>query len=424
MPERPVPTILHVDLDAFFAAVEVLDDPSLAGRPVIVGGTGSRGVVAACTYEARVHGVASAMATARARRLCPHAVFLAGRYQRYQEVSARFLELLGRCSPVVEPVSMDEAFLDASGGVRLFGPGPRLARLIRRTVTEELGLAASVGVAPTKMLAKMASEAAKPKVAAGRLAAGKGVVVVEPGGELAFLHPHPIRALWGVGPATARRLEALGVTTVGDLSRVPLQALVGAVGQAAGRHLHDLARGLDPRPVVASRPARSIGHERTFSRDLVDRATLDVELQRLADAVAQRMRAGGLEARTVTVKIRFGDFRTISRSVTPPEPVAERTALARSASRLLAAVEVSPGVRLLGVSVRNLVPVGGDQAPGDQMSLAVGPSEQDREWEPVARAVDLVRSRFGDAAVASASMLGGAGIEVHRRGHRQWGPSD
>ncbi|MGI9022623.1 MAG: DNA polymerase IV [Acidimicrobiales bacterium] len=410
------PSILHVDLDAFFAAVEVLEDPKLMGQAVVVGGTGGRGVVAAASYEARAYGVHSAMPSARARRLCPHAVFLSGRHNLYADYSRRLHAVLTSFTPLVEGISLDEAFLDVSSVRRLWGPAPEIARRIRARVHDDVGLWASVGVATTKLVAKLASEAAKPRATKTGLVPGLGVKVVEPAEELAFLRAHPVGALWGVGPATRRRLERFGVATVGDLAALPLDTLVAALGQAQGRALHDLAHNRDARPVVADREAKSVGHEETYPRDHHDPATLRRELVRLSDAVASRLRTAGQAGRTVSLKVRFADFRTITRSRTEPEGVDTGPGVAGAALELLAAVDVSPGVRLLGVSASNLVPARGRQLTLEEV-LAAG----DRQ-EGVARAVDLVRRRFGEAAVGPASLVGEDGVEVRRRGDQQWGP--
>lgn len=416
-----VRSILHVDLDAFFAAVEVLSDPTLVGKAVIVGGTGGRGVVAAASYEARAFGVHSAMPSARARRLCPHAIFLGGRHDTYAAYSRRLHEVLTSFTPVVEGISLDEAFLDVSSVRRLWGSGPEIARLIRARVHDEVGLWASVGVASTKLLAKLASEAAKPTASRSGTVPGPGVKVVEPAEELGFLHAHPVGALWGVGPATRARLERFGVRSVGDLAALPLGTLVRALGASSGRALHDLAHNRDARPVVADREAKSVGHEETYPRDHRDPDVLRREVVRLSDAVASRLRSSGVAGRTVTLKVRFGDFRTITRSRTEPDGVDTTPAVAAVALDLLAAVEVSPGVRLLGVrllgvSASNLVPARGRQISLDEV-LAAG----DRA-EGVARAVDEVRRRFGERAVGPGSLVGEKGVEVRRRGDQQWGP--
>jgi DNA polymerase IV len=401
-------------MDAFFVSVELLDQPELRGRPVVVGGAGQRGVVAAASYEARHYGVRSAMPSTRARRLCPHAVFLSGRYWRYQEVSAAVFEVFRSVTPLVEGISLDEAFLDVTGARRRLGDGPTIARTIRQRVLEEQGLTCSVGVAPRKLTAKMASEAAKPKASVSGPVFGPGVVVVEAADELAFLHAHPVGALWGVGPATRARLDRLGVRTVGDLASLPVDAVVSALGRSAGEHLHALAWARDSRPVVPDSKAKSIGHEETFANDHHTLATLDRELLRLGDAVATRLRKAGVAGRTVQIKVRFGDFRTITRAETLDSPVDEPQALVRVARRLLAEVDPTPGVRLLGVSVSQLA----EEAPR-QLSLDdAGPSAPD--WTEATRAVDEIRSRFGDAAIGPAALTG---TKPKRKGDTQWGPA-
>jgi DNA polymerase-4 len=406
------PGIVHMDMDAFFVAVEVKRDPTLAGKPVVVGGTGDRGVVAAASYEARAFGIHSAMPSTRARRLCPHAVFLPGHHERYGEVSGRVMAILRSFTPLVEPLSLDEAFLDVTGARRLWGSGPEIAAQIRARVLDEEGLTCSVGVAPTKFLAKLASEAAKPVASLDGVRPGEGVVVVPFGGELAFLHPLPVRALWGVGPKTHERLDRLGIATVGDLASLPLDTLVTAVGDASGRHLHELANGIDDRSVVPDQAVKSIGHEETFGQDLHDHERLARELGRLADGVGRRLRAHGHAGRTVVLKVRFGDFTTITRSVTLPDPVDSGRAIAQAAEELLATLDVSVGVRLLGVSATGLV-AGGTQ----QLTL-----EAPADWSEADRAMDRIRERFGDDAIAPAVALGDRGIRSKRRGDQQWGP--
>jgi len=356
------------------------------------------------------------MPSARARRLCPHAVFLNGRHDLYADYSLRLHAVLTSITPLVEGISLDEAFLDVTSVRRLWGPGPEIARRIRARVHDEIGLWASVGVATTKLVAKLASEAAKPTASMAGPVPGLGVRVVMPDEELAFLRAHPVGALWGVGPATRRRLDRFGVRTVGDLATLPVDTLVGTLGPALGRALHDLAHNRDARPVVADREAKSVGHEETYPRDHRDPDALRREVVRLSDAVASRLRAAGLAGRTVTLKVRFGDFRTITRSRTEPEGVDTRPAVAGAALGLLATVDVSPGVRLLGVSASNLVPARGRQLSLDEV-LAAG----DRD-EGVARAVDRVRRRFGERAVGPASLVGETGVEIRRRGDQQWGP--
>jgi len=409
------PTILHVDMDSFFASVEVLVDPSLKSKPVIVGGAGARGVVASCTYEARAYGIHSAMPSARARRLCPHAVFVHGHYDLYADYSKRIHAVFESYTPLVEGISLDEAFLDVAGARRLFGPAEDIAWAIRGRIADELALDCSVGVGPTKLIAKLASKAAKPKASLRGKQPGHGVVVVRPGEELAFLHPLPVSALWGVGPATEARLKRFGVATVGDLSKISLESLVGALGNALGRHLHDLSNGRDPRPVEPVRDTKSVGHEETYTADLVDPDELRHEALRMADAVGSRLRAAGLAGRTVTVKVRFHDFETITRSHSVGALVDTGHEIAQVATALLDQVDPTPGVRLLGVSVSNL-------SKGAARQLTLDDGADTAAWDEATRAVDEVRNRFGDGAVGPAALMGEQGLEVKRPGAQQWGP--
>jgi DNA polymerase-4 len=407
-------------MDAFYASVEVLADPTLAGRPVVVGGTGGRGVVASASYEARAYGVHSAMPSVRARRLCPHAVFVPGRYHLYGEYSRRLHAIFRSVTPLVEGIALDEAFLDVAGAGRLLGEPPAIAARLRRRIHAELGLSASVGVATTKFVAKLASEAAKPRASRTGPVPGPGIRVVEAGTELAFLHPLPVSALWGVGPATRTRLDRFGIDTIGDLAALPRETLVGALGASLGAHLHELAWGRDPRPVEPDRPTKSIGHEETYPRDHHDRAPLRREAVRLADGVAARLHAAGLAGRTVTLKVRFADFHTITRSRTLRDPVATGPEIARVAQALVDEVDPSLGVRLLGVSATNLVP-----RPGTQLTLDEG-DRGERRWGGVGQVVEEVRRRFGDAALGPAALLdeAGGGVRLRRLGDQQWGPGE
>lgn len=415
---RSDPSILHVDMDAFYAAVEVLQEPTLKGRPVIVGGSGARGVVASCSYEARAYGIHSAMPSLRAKRLCPDAVFLHGNFDLYADYSRRIHDVFLSFTPLVEGISLDEAFLDVAGAQRLFGDGPAIGHAVRGRVRDEVGLDCSVGVATSKFVAKLASKAAKPTATPAGPRPGVGVKVVAPGAELEFLHPLPVRALWGVGPATERRLSRLGILTVGDLARAPLSALEKGVGVAAGRHLHDLAWGRDDRSVEPSRPAKSIGHEETYANDIDDADRLGREVVRMADAVAARLRAADLVARTVTLKVRFGDFRTITRSETVVVPIDTGHEVASVGRALLAHVDVTPGVRLLGLSVSHL-----DQAEARQLTLDdFDDADPTGSWQRATDAVDRVRDRFGDSAVGPASLVAGGELRVKRQGDTQWGP--
>ncbi len=432
--------VLHVDMDAFFASVEVLDDPSLSGLPVIVGGSGPRGVVAACTYEARMFGVRSAMPSSVARRLCPRAVFVQGRYHRYVEESTKLHAIFQDVTPRVEGISLDEAFLDVTGSGRLLGDGPDIAARIRDRVERELRLRCSVGVGRSKLIAKLASKAAKPVADRTGIRPGPGVVTVPAAGELAFLHPLPIRALWGIGPVTARRLDGIGVRTVGDLAALPPSTLERHLGAAQGAHLAELSRGIDTRPVVPDHEAKSIGHEETFPADLWDRVELRRHLARMVDAAAGHLRAAGLASRTVTVKVRFGDFTMVTRSHSLGLPVDAAPSIGAVAGALFDTVDLSKGVRLLGVSLSGF----GDAGAGTQLTLDLeghgGPSpatsggdgslarvhEDARRlqasWGGVTEAVDAIRARFGDASVGPASLVGSDGLRVRHRGDAQWGP--
>ena len=415
--------ILHVDMDAFFVSVELLRRPELRGRPVVVGGSGARGVVAAASYEARSYGVHSAMPGARARRLCPHAVFLPGDHARYSEVSGRVMDVFRSFTPLVEPISLDEAFLDVRGARRLLGSPVEIARQLRSRILEQEGLTCSVGIARVKFLAKLASEEAKPKASPTGPVFGEGVFEVAPDRELAFLHALPAKALWGVGPATLARLERLGVRTVGDLAALPVDTVTGALGRASGAHLHALANARDPRPVVATQAAKSISHEETFARDRFRRDELEVEAVRLADAVATRLRRAGVAGRTVTVKVRFGDFTTITRSATVDGGLDSGHQLARIARDLLAEVDLSPGVRLLGVGVSQLDDRGNRQLSLDDLLAAEDPAGG-ADWSTAEEAMDAVRARFGDAALGPASLAGPGGLRVARKGQQQWGPDE
>src|SRR3954468_13988997 len=299
-------TILHVDMDAFYASVALLDRPDLRGTPVVVGGNGTRGGVLSATYEARAYGVRSAMPTSRARRLCPQATFLAPRFEDYTRVSAGVMELFRSVTPVVEPLSLDEAFLDVSGAVRRLGPPAVIAQTLRDRVADEQGITCSVGVAPTKFVAKLASTSCKPD----------GLRVVPRDRVVDFLHPLPVGALWGVGEKTEEALARLGLKTIGDIANTPERTLQRALGQAAGAHLSALAWGRDERSVVPHEPDKSIGAEETFSRDVDDPDVILRELLRLSTRTASRLRAAGHAGRTISIKVRFADFTTITRSRT------------------------------------------------------------------------------------------------------------
>jgi DNA polymerase IV len=383
--------ILHVDMDAFYASVEAVKDPSLRGKPVIVGGQGGRGVVTSASYEARAFGVRSAMPTVTARRLCPHGIYLSNDFVAYQDFAARIRRVFLTFTPLVEPLSLDEAFLDVSGSVRLFGPPLHIARRIKAAIAD-LGLACSVGVAPNKFLAKLASSTSKPD----------GLLVVAAAHVGEFLAPLPVTALWGVGERTGAELRRLGLKTVGDLAAVPPRTLQRAVGDALGAHLHALAHGRDERPVVADAAAKQVSSEETFSRDLDHREEILREILRLADRTATRLREGALCGRTVILKVRWSTFKTITRSVTPGHEVDTAAEIYELARDLYERVHPDrPRVRLLGVGVSGL-------APGPaRRQLGLLPGGESNAWKDAARAVDAIRDRFGKDAVTQATLLDG-----------------
>ncbi|GAB2513804.1 DNA polymerase IV [Paramicrobacterium agarici] len=379
-------TILHVDLDAFFASVELLDHPELRGLPVIVGGREGRSVVTTATYEARAYGVGSAMPMARALQLCPKAIVLPPRHDLYRDYSARVMSIFDDITPTVERLSIDEAFLDVRGARRLLGRPAAIARLIRRRVADETGLTCSVGAAGTKFIAKLASGMAKPD----------GLLVVPPAQTLDFLHPLPIRALAGVGGKTEEALLRLGLRTVADVAEVPPSVLRSALGMATAERLHALASGQDPRSVVTERVEKSVGHEVTFHEDVTDEALLERELLRLSDRVGARLRAGGVAAEGVALKLRYSDFTTLNRSRRLPEPTNVARRLYESSLELFRELQVSGRpVRLIGVRAERLT----DGAPS--MSLW----DPDEEWRDAENTVDALRGRFGADAVTAASLL-------------------
>jgi DNA polymerase-4 len=377
-------------MDAFYASVEVVKDPSLRGRPVIVGGQGGRGVVTSASYEAREFGVRSAMPMIRARRLCPAAAFVSNDFASYLDYSERIREIFTSFTPLVEPLSLDEAFLDISGSVRLFGSPVEIGQAIKRKVAS-IGLTCTVGVAPNKFLAKLASAAAKPD----------GLLLVEPERVTEWLHPMPVGALWGVGQQTGEALRRLGLTTVGDIAAIPKRTLERAVGDALGAHLHALANGSDDRPVVPHEAAKSVGSEETFSRDLDDRSEILREILRLADRTAGRLRRKGLCGRTVTLKVRFANFKTITRSQTLELEVDTAAELYEVTRELYSKLDPDrPRIRLLGVSVTGLAP----GPPRRQLDLL---AEHAPGWTEAAHAVDSIRERFGDKSVTQATLLDG-----------------
>jgi DNA polymerase-4 len=378
-------TILHADVDAFFAAVEQRDDPRLRGRPVLVGA----GVVLAASYEAKAHGVDTAMSLARARRLCPRAIVVAPRMTAYVEASKALYRVFDDTAPMVEGLSIDEAFLDVRGVRRLTGPPAEVARRLRCAVRERVGLPITVGVARTKFLAKVASGVAKPD----------GLLVVPPDGELAFLHPLPVERLWGVGPVTARKLHSFGIRTVGQVARLPEATLVSLLGRASGRHLHALAHNRDPRPVDVRRRRRSIGAQRALGRSPKSLEDVDAALIGLVDRVTRRMRAAGRVGRTVVLRLRFDDFSRATRSHTLAEASANTHAILTTARELLAVAAPMierRGITLVGIAVSNL---------GDGRAVQLALPFDRRRSDELDAALDEVRRRFGSTAITRAVLL-------------------
>ena len=396
--------ILHVDMDAFYASVEQRDDPSLRGRPVVVGGAGNRGVVAAASYEARRFGVRSAMPMVRARRLCPDLVVAPHRFEVYREVSRQVMAILQSYTPLVEPLSLDEAFLDVTGAVRLFGSPEQIGHRIRADVREQCHLPCSVGIGPTKSVAKLLSAKAKPD----------GLLRWPADEVLERLRPLPIAELWGAGPKTVERLTAYGFRTVGQLADADLRTLQRVVGDVSGTHLHRLARGEDPRSVTPVSPTKSVSAEQTYDEDIDDPDVLRRQLLRLCEKVGRRLRKAGLSGRTITLKVRFGSFETVTRSSTLPAPTDRTHDLVTVAGGLLDGLRLERArVRLLGVGVSNL----GDgdaarqlalDAPVELFPLDAGEEQAgwgDRRWEDVERVADTVAERFRGIGVSYAALL-------------------
>ena len=379
--------ILHVDMDAFYASVEVLDDPSLRGKPLIVGGMEGRGVVASASYEARRFGVRAAMSVGQALRLCPAAVVVPPHFDRYSALSQQVMTIFHEITPLVEPLSIDEAFLDVSGARRLWGSPGQIAHRLRERVQRDTGLTCSVGVAATKHVAKIASTLCKPD----------GLLVVSEPETQGFLAARPARALWGIGPKAAEALERRGIRTVADILATPRSVLDRVLGPAMGERIWHLARGIDPRDVQTEQVEKSVGHEETFLEDVVDPVVLRTELRRLADRVAARLRGGGWEAGTVALKLRYADFTTVSRSVTLPEATNVGQRIGDVAIELLAQLPLNRAVRLIGVRGERLRSTGAGMIPL---------WDDDAEWRKVDEALDSARARFGRAAVTRASILG------------------
>ncbi len=382
--------ILHVDMDAFYASVEIRDRPELAGQPVIVGGTSGRGVVLSASYQARAFGVRSAMPVGQAQRMCPRAVFVPPRHRVYAAVSKEIMAIFGAVTPVVEPLALDEAFLDVAGAIRLFGAPAGIAGRIRAQVAKQQGITCSVGVAPTKFVAKIASARCKPD----------GLLVVTRAGMLDFLHPLPVAALWGVGTRTGEVLARLGLRTVGDIAHTPEATLQRELGVAQGSHLAALAWGRDERRVTPHVPEKSIGAEETFVSDIDDPDRIKRELLKLSGRTAHSLRANGHVARTVSVKIRLASFKTMTRSrtLTYPTDVAHEIYATACALYESAGLDRGARLRLVGVRVSGLVPATGANAQLTFEDRPVG-------WREAEQAVDEIARRFGSSAVRPAALV-------------------
>jgi DNA polymerase IV len=382
-------SILHVDMDAFYALASLLSRPELKGTPVIIAGGGNRGVVLSATYEARAFGVAAAMPIARARRLCPQATVVAPDYARYERISAAVMAVFASVTPIVEPLSLDEAFLDVSGARRRMGTPRQIAQGIRDTIADEQGLTCSVGVASTKFIAKLASGLAKPD----------GLLVVPVAEVVGFLHQLPVGALWGVGDRTEEALQRLGLHTVADIAHTPVDTLRRALGDNAGPALHALAWGRDTRSVVPTRREQSIGADETFSFDEDDPAYIHRELLKLSDRTAARVRAAGMVGRTISIKVRFSDFTTITRSKTLRDPTDVSRDIYATARALFDGLGLQRArLRLVGVRMEGLMD--SDQAPIQGLL-----DEPEHGWRDADRAVDQASARFGAGAVRPASLV-------------------
>ena len=383
-----IATILHVDMDAFYASVAERDDPTLRGKPVVVG-AGARGVVLSANYQARKFGIRAAMPVGRAQRMAPHAIFVVPNHQRYSEVSSGIMEIFASYTPLVEPISLDEAFLDVTGSRRLIGDGEEIAKRIRADVLAQAGITCSVGIATTKFIAKLASQACKPN----------GMLQIDPDKVLDFLHPLPVSAVWGVGPKTNDELLRLGLRTVGEIAHTPRQTLVRALGEANGNHLYELAWGRDYRSVTPDEPDKSISAAETFSHDLEDEDEILRELLRLTEKATAKLRSRQLATQTISIKVRFADFKTISRSKTLVLPIDGMQECYDVSKKLYVALKLDRArIRLIGIGLENLVD--SQNAP---VQLELG--ERDTGWREATKAVDAATARFGRGSVRPARLL-------------------
>jgi len=381
-------TILHVDMDAFYASVAELDNPQYKGKALVVG-AGVRGVVLSANYEARKFGIRAAMPVGRAKRMAPHAIFIAPEHHRYAEISERVMTIFNSFTPLVEPISLDEAFLDVTGSQKLFGDGREIAAKIRAQVAQEEGITCSVGIAQSKFIAKLASQHCKPD----------GMLEIKSDRILEFLHPLPVRALWGVGPKTAESLDRLGLHTVADIANTPRSTLIRALGDATGESLYELAWGRDYRNVIPDEPEKSIGNEETFARDIDSPEEILAQFLRMAEKATARLRERGLFAKTVTMKIKFADFTTLSRAKTLPIGIDGTHETYEIVKKLyLALNNEGARIRLVGVSLSNLL----DEAP---VQLELGARE--RGWRDADTAIDKAKARFGRGSVRPGRLITG-----------------
>jgi len=381
--------ILHIDMDAFFALVEVRENPSLAGKQVIVGYDGNRGVVLSATYEARKLGVHSAMPMSRALRLAPHAIVVEPDHEKYSEVSENVMAIFESVTPLVQPLSVDEAFLDISGAKKLMGTPSQIGEVIRARVSDEQGITCSVGVASTMFVAKLATNFAKPD----------GLHVVPADKVIEFLHPLPIGALWGVGEKTGEQLARLGLVNVSDIANTPVKTLARVIGQAAAEHLYELAWGRDPRVVTPNQAEKSIGAERTFEADIDDPEEILAQILDLSNKVAKRLRAANYFSRTITIKVRFADFTSVTRSKSLPSSTDLATDIYATSKSLFEAMHLQRArIRLVGVRATGLVPT-------SESSVQLEFSNRDSGWREAEAAMDQVSLKFGNSAVKPARLI-------------------
>ena len=385
-PTEGTATILHVDMDAFYASVAERDDPSLRGKAVVVG-AGARGVVLSANYAARKYGIRAAMPVGRAKRMAPHAIFVTPDHQRYSEVSAKVMEIFDSFTPLVEPISLDEAFLDVTGARKLLGTGREIAVEIRRQVEASEGITCSVGIAPSKFIAKLASGHCKPN----------GILEIPADRILNFLHPLPVNAIWGVGPKTAETLERLGLHTVADIANLPRATLIRALGQASGASLYELAWGRDYRDVTPNEPDKSISAAETFAQDIDDPEEILQEFLRLTEKAASRLRENNYYAKTISIKVRFADFSTISRSKTLPLPIDSTHDIYETAKTLYLALNLDRArLRLVGISLDNL-----SEAAPEQLLLGA----REKGWREADSAIDRAKLRFGGGSVRPGRLI-------------------